>query len=318
MLNEVFQKIISDSVNQSNSFDDYCAIYCPEHYKKPYKDIINTFKESYNFFQNTSHKTSRRLIAKLLDEYIVFTENSGKITSKIIPNFIQLSTYISLDPQTSIQYKFIGKNDRQLELMQFICQNAQDHDITVFYQTKGNYVFIYIINEAGNIFFYFTPINENERILGYLYGFVEKTLKRIREINRFSPLSHQKTRFYEISEDRFGHYNLTDNTEIHQNWYLTLYKSEDILKCSISEKLGDENFYNVVFPDGIESGFLTLNDFSAIAEKVIQVRKEGNKLRNIIVEVNFLDKTTDNTINSTIFFEEKFKIEISIERFLKQ
>ena len=258
-------------------------------------------------------------IVKLIGEYIVFTENSGKITSKIIPNFIQVSTYISLDPQKNIQYKFIGTNDRQLELMQYVCDNAQDHDITIFYQTKGNYIFIYIINEAGNIFFYFIPIKEKETLLGNLFGFIDKTIKQIRKINRFSPLSSEKTKFLEISEDRFGHFNLKNRTETHQNWYLTQFKSSNTLRCCVSEKLGEENFYNIVFPDGIESGFMTLNDFYAVAEKIKQLQrgKVRDYLRNIITEVNFLDKTTDNSLDSTIFFEEKFINEITIERFLK-
>ncbi|MBN1500621.1 MAG: class I adenylate cyclase [Spirochaetes bacterium] len=316
-LTEVFRNTIQDSTKQKKSFDDYCYIYCPEHYKQPYKDVISVFKESHNFFQECDNKYSNRLIAKILNDYVIFTKKDSRVESKILTNFFQLNTYISLSPVKNVKYHYVGTGDRQLTFMQYIFANSQPHDITVFHETKGNFVFIYIINESGNLFSYFKPASEKIEFLGNLFGFIENTVKQVREINRFAPVSAEKTRFYEVNEDKFNKMQLNDTGKNIQDWYLTQFNTNSALKAFISDRMGEEHFYNVVFPDGVESGYMNKDDFYAVTEKIKMLSKDRIKIYPQISGITFMDKTTENNLDSTPFFEEKYKLEATIEKFMK-
>lgn len=318
VLAKLLANIIKDGVRFKNKYDDFCSIHSPDPYKKIYRDISLLFKEAYTFIVDNESSDTVRFVTRIENSYIVITRDNDIVETGVYSNYVQLVATMTLKSRKRIRYKFYGIDDHSLELLSYIYENKDENSITIFNEEKGNFIFLYIINEAGNIFTFFKIKKDKNLLFSYIYSFLQTSIKEISILNGMSTLDATKIKVKTIKTDRFGKFEIANEVPLISASHMYSSSTNKAYSVSISRLMGQEPFYNITFSDGIESGFMTIKELYSIAEKLINMNKTGLSAANYINKINFLDRIKDTEEDSTQFLLEKYKVEFMVEKFLKQ
>jgi len=298
---------IKNGVIQKKNFDSFCTFYSPDPFNKLYKHIEKTFSFTYNFLVKNKTKKALTIITILRKKYIAITNNRNKIYSIVENNLISILSKLSLQPQKDVIINFFGE-DSELENLQKLYDIKSGNSITIFFEEKKNFIFIYTINERGNLFTNIIPLASKEIFLISLLEFCNQTINTINSQN-YLPNINKNIRVHQLSQNRFGESETKDLTEYFTNLYLLKRGQLNGISIDFKTDRNSKKQYNVKFM-GNETGELQITDLinSLEIQKYI-------KQTMLIHQIQFLDNNDKiKSLGSTIYFLEKAKTEYLFQK----
>ena len=108
---------------------------------------------------------------------------------------------------------------------------------------------------------------------------------------------------------------MVDETgKIHGDYLLNFTKSK-ALRVQVARHMGNEIFYNFIFPDNVSSGFMTIKELYSVKHKIAELKKAGIPIYSYIGELVFNDlNQKEALLGSSIYFVEKYKLELMLQR----
>ena len=317
-LAHILSDILKDGMKLKRSFEDYCCIVTPESYKKHYKKIITIFRDAYAWIIEKKDQRTVRLITRLGNNFIKVTREKDKVTSNVYANLINLLTASTLKPKRSIEYRFVSYEDH-LASIEEVYSNARNNAITIIFEEKGDVAIFYVRNESGNFFVFFKPKKLMDQFLIFLYGVCKGIIQKVNTGTGRTLMGENSLQVMRLQSDKFGKVSFQLCTGLIEEEYLTKYSSSTTLTVTVAKHMGDDVFYDVRFPDGTSSGFMTINEAYSVSERIRSHQERGQELYNIVRELNFSDlQEQDWELGSTVFFLEKFKLEYMVDKCLKK
>ena len=309
----VLERVLRDGIVLKKNFDDYCLLVSPESFRKNYKEIETLFKESYNFIVSQKNSSACRMIAHVGDFYVSISRQKMSVTVETFPNLIKLYTSITLKPMGMIKYKFFSEDSR-INILREIYKIRTENSISIIYEENREALIIYILNEKGNIFTFIRPIANKEEILMYIYGF---SYNVIRHVNSADSVSHIKEDvfIYRLAVDKFEKHKFENQTRWFEEMYLLKYKTKKPLSVIIKKDKNKKNIYKFHFSQSLETDFVLIEE---VPRLIMEMRSKGLKIANMVDDLS-LEKPQKEELNagSTIYFIEKYRLELLIDRALK-
>lgn len=314
--NELLQilfEVLKDGLKLKRRYEDYCEIISPEMYKKQYKSILNLFKEAYATIVTSDKDVSARFVFSMGGMFFNISRDGEKVTVGKYPSLIKLLLANNLKPQKRVLYKFQGEG--MLAPLGKIYELSGKDSITVVYEERDDLIFTYLMNENGNLFLFVKPKIQKDKFLIYLYEFCKVAAKRVNEKLDYPIINEKKLKVYRLNTDRFGEVTIEDHTNQVERDYVLNYNPEEALVAYISKYMSDETFYNILFPDHVSSGFMSIKEIYSVSNRIAALRRNGMQVNGIIRDVVFSDlRKEDLVVGSTLYFLEKYKLEFMIEK----
>lgn len=308
-ITQILQNILKDGLELKLPFEDYCLINSPATHKRFCKNFIQLFRESYNAIVHSPNPHSR-FIGEL--EGLYFTAiRSNTIEVQAFDHIVKVLTTLTLRPSIEARYTFFG-DSYHLQVLHALYSKRLQKGITIGYFEDSDKLHVYIINEKGNIFTFFAPKNIKSVFLYHIYGFCTNVLKRL-------PISARESESsivcYAAVADRRGGISLADETgKIHGDYLLNFTKSK-ALRVQVARHIGNEIFYNFIFPDNVTSGFMTIKELYSVKRKILELKTMGMPIYPYSGELVFNDlNQKEMLLGSSIYFVEKYKIELMLQR----
>ncbi len=310
----ILGKVLSDGAFLKRDYDEYCAIYSPEPFKKIYKDIETTFKESYEFLYGDTTKQTCRLVTCVGDQYIIVSREGNRATVDTVTNFIKMLTTITLKPKRDVVHRFLGE-ENHLGLIEEIYAKRRPNFFSFLYEEKGDYLFVYVINENGNLFTFMKQKSRKEEVLSYMYYFCRYVINRINRYNSI-PDINDNIMVYRITVDRYGKIEFVNESKNLEELFLIKYQKKKALALTVNRSGSNETTYTITFPDNTSTGPLRLSEIPAA---VVRYRSEYGAFPEHVYDIYFQEMTKgDLTLGSSLFFLEKYRAELIIDKALKR
>ncbi|HOE19561.1 MAG TPA: class I adenylate cyclase [Spirochaetota bacterium] len=305
----ILQTMLHDGVELSLPFDDYCLINSPGTHRRFCKNFIQLFKESYKAIV-TGKTPHCRFIGELEGIYFAALRNTT-VEVQAFDNIVKVLTTLTLKPDVETHYSFYG-DSFYIQALHTLYNKRIQKGITIGYIEENDRLQVHIINEKGNIFTFFAPKSSKMIFLYHIYGFCTNVLKRIPSSSRESQSS---IICYGVQTDRRGGINMVDETgKIHGDYLLNFTKSK-ALRVQVARHMGNEIFYNFIFPDNVSSGFMTIKELYSVKHKIAELKKAGIPIYSYIGELVFNDlNQKEALLGSSIYFVEKYKLELMLQR----
>lgn len=310
----ILHTVLKDGCTLKKPFDEYCIVNSPEPFKKMYKRIASIFKESYSFLIENRSMSSARFITQIGEKYICATRDENGIAVALYPNLVKMLIAMTLKAKPAMAYSFYN-DEGPITYLEMLYRLRRPHAITIVSEEKNEHLVVYVINEKGNLFVFYKNRKAKDQILMTMYDFCRNVIKRVNENNSAAGIGENSIKFYSIKSDRAEKISFLDESEAVQKMYLANFKAPHALVVSVSHKMGDETFYNVVFPDNVSSGFMTMKESYSIAEKVRELRLKGYETFCLVRDL-VLDSTMseDAEWGTSQYFLEKYRIEFIMDR----
>jgi len=308
-ITQILQNILKDGLELKLPFDDYCLINSPGTHKRFCKNFIQLFRESYNAIVHSPNPHSR-FIGELEGLYFTAIRNNT-IEVQAFDHIVKVLTTLTLKPGIEAHYTFYG-DSYHIQVLHALYSKRLQKGITIGYLEDSDKLHVYVINEKGNIFTFFAPKNIKSVFLYHIYGFCTNVLKRLPSSARESESS---IICYAAVADRRGGISLVDETgKIHGDYLLNFTKSK-ALRVQVARHMGNEIFYNFIFPDNVTSGFMTIKELYSVKRKIMELKNMGMPIYPYIGELVFNDlNQKEMLLGSSIYFVEKYKIELILQR----
>lgn len=308
-ITHILQNMLKDGLELKLPFDDYCLINSPGTHKRFCKNFIQLFRESYKAIVQNPIPYSR-FIGELEGIYFTAIRNNT-IQVQAFDHIVKVLTTLTLKPDMEAHYTFYG-DSYHLQVLHSLYNKRLQKGITIGYIEDTDRLQVTIINEKGNIFTFFAPKNIKNVFLYHIYGFCTNILKRLPSSTRESESS---IICYSAQADRRGGISLIDETgKIHGDYLLNFTKSK-ALRVQVARHMGNEIFYNFIFPDNVSSGFMTIKELYSVKRKLLELKNMGMTLYPYIGELVFNDlNQKEMVLGSSIYFVEKYKLELMLQR----
>ncbi|HOW83924.1 MAG TPA: hypothetical protein PK573_15290, partial [Spirochaetota bacterium] len=275
-----------------------------------YKDIERLFKHAYEFIISGDERLSLRLLSQLGNQYILINRDRGSLSIKPYNNYIQFLTANSLTPRNRIGYSFFGDNIH-VQILSEIYELRRPRTLTVVYQENGNALFIYVINESGNIFSFVKTKTTLEESLVYMYSFCRNVIAQMNS-RASRPLINEMVNFNRLSVDKFGKTAVVNESKRIEDVYLLKYQTKRSLSAEIFKHKAEQSLYRLKNSDGTASDPVTIK---GIAERVQEGKISLQPGPVIIDEIVIMDRTEeDREVGSTLYFVEKYRLETLLEK----
>ncbi len=306
----ILTRVLNDGLKQKRPFEEYIVIDTPEPFKKIYKDIERLFKHAYEFIISGDERLSLRLLSQLGNQYILINRDRGSLSIKPYNNYIQFLTANSLTPRNRIGYSFFGDNIH-VQILSEIYELRRPRTLTVVYQENGNALFIYVINESGNIFSFVKTKTTLEESLVYMYSFCRNVIAQMNS-RASRPLINEMVNFNRLSVDKFGKTAVVNESKRIEDVYLLKYQTKRSLSAEIFKHKAEQSLYRLKNSDGTASDPVTIK---GIAERVQEGKISLQPGPVIIDEIVIMDRTEeDREVGSTLYFVEKYRLETLLEK----
>ena len=313
----ILHVILNDAMQLKRTYDEYCLVNTPAPYKKFFKQVEGMLRESYNFIVHSSEKEAARFVTMLEDKIFIITRNRDTVSVNVHDSLVKMLATLTLKPAARISYMFFGENP-SIKKLQAIYENSRGAAVTIAYEEAGKQLIIYVINEKGNLFTFFKPAIMKREFLIYLYGFCVNTGKRIAPFSAQEEIDVSTIRCIRLGTDRRGQVLVEDESKNLRGDYLANYARSKSLRVQIARHMGDETFYNIAFPDDISSGFMTMNEFYSVGQKLKDLMCSNIEFVPCVGDLSYTDlEEREKQLGSTLFFVEKYRLEFIITSMLK-
>jgi len=309
----ILTRILNDGIRAKKDFKDYCVIISPEPFKKHYKDIESLFKIAYDFIVDADSELSLRMLTRIGGSLTAINRIGMEVSIKAESNLLKTLATFTLTPVKNVRYNFFG-DDSRLSVLNDVYISGKDDSISFVYEEKGDYIFIYIKNEQGNLFTFLKLMSKREEALTNMFVFCKNVINNISK-NDNTPDITDSVLIKKLNIDRFGKHSFEDESRIIEEIYLTKYKTKGSISVSVSGYGKDDTGYSLRFPDNSITDFMSL---SQVAEKVRLLKNSGMILNNFISHIAFLN-IDESALNagSTLYFHEKYRLELIMDKALK-
>ncbi len=296
------------------NFDGYCIVNTPEPFKKLYKRISAVFREAYGFLVEGGSSGDARFVASLGDKFIMVSREGGEVTAHIYPSLARILAALTMRPREQVRYFFSGE-EGPLTTLALVYGAMQRNSATVVYEENRDPMTVYVMNEKGNLFVFMKSQRKKDLTLIHCYEFCKNALKRVNEKSGGAQVDSQRVKFYGLKTDKMGKVTLTDETRVVEDKYLRHTRSSPALVASVSRHMAEESFYNVLFPDNVSSGFMSIKELGSVMEKMKELRVSGVPVSGIFRDLFFTDLLDEDLRwGSTLYFLEKYKLELLVDR----
>ncbi len=310
--------ILNDALHLKRTFDDYCLVNTPAPYKKYFKQLQGVFRESYNFIVRSDDKQAARFVTMLEGKIFIITKNRESVTVNVHDNLVKMLATLTLKPAAKIRYYFYGE-EPVIKKLQAIVERCRGKAVTIAYEESGQQLILYIVNEKGNIFTFFKPAKMKRDFLVNIYGFCINTGKNITPFRAEEEIDSSSMQCFSLGVDRRGQVVIEDETNTIRGDYLANYSRSKSLRVQIAKHMSDETFYNIIFPDEISSGFMTMNEFYSVGQKMKDLVYSNIEFIPCIGEIFYTDlKDKEKQLGSTLYFVEKYRLEFIIASLLRK
>ncbi|HPJ37192.1 MAG TPA: class I adenylate cyclase [Spirochaetota bacterium] len=316
-LSHILFDIIKNACRNNTEFDRYCIIITPEPYKKHYKMIQSLFRSAYSSLIDNRSRRTARFIAPVGDQYISLCREENSCESIAYKNILNLMAAVSLKPKTDISYTFFGEG--LLGRLNTCYRTVKPHAITILYEETADIIIAYIFNEEGNLFVFFKPAKQKNILLTNLYGFTKCITAKVNSSHSMKTIVDKNFRILKICPDPQDSLSLKNNTKMIEELFLGRTSLPRGIRASVVRDAGEDIFYEVIFPDSISSGLMTINEVYAVSDKIRAMRNNGDDVMHFIDDIDITSKKNKSTaLSSTPYFMEKYKLECMIEKHMQQ
>ena len=306
----ILNRVLMDGLKQKRPFEEYIVIDTPEPFKRMYKDIERLFRQAYEFIMSGDDRSSLRLVSQLGNQYILINRDRNSLSIKPYANYIQFLTANSLTPRNRISYSFYGDNIH-VQILTEIYGLKRPKTLTVVYLEQGGLLFIYVINETGNIFSFVKSKGTLEESLVYMYSFCRNVIAQVNSQSS-RPIINELINFNRLNVDKFGKTTVVNESKRIEDVYLLKYQTKRSISAEIYKHKGDQALYRLKTSDGSTSDEVMLKGIPG------QIQEGKISLQSgpvIIDEIILRDRTEeDHEIGSTLFFVEKYRLETLLEK----
>ncbi len=314
-LSAIMKDILYDGLRLKRPFDDYLSITTPESYKKFYKTIIATFKESYSLIIEKASDDNARFITRLGNQYHIFSREGSTISCESHNNISNLLASLSLKPKNSIEYRFFG-DDQKLNTLQSIYQNRRPFSLTVVFEDTADRVIFYIINETGNFFSLIKPASMKDIYLLNIYDFCNRVTDSVDRATGRDILLKDNFKIIKLKTDKFGTSTFTEVTKLIEAEFLGKFASDNAFSATVCYQKGNPPTYEFILPGKKKTTPVTLKEIASIAKQIQELQKQGIEALPIVKMISFQGGGS-HLLSSNHYFFEKFKIEFMIEKSIK-
>ncbi len=310
-LADILSGILMNGLKLKRDYNDYCSVFSPEPTRKLYRDIEKTFSESYSSIVQENHSGARCLVLNISGKYLVINSDNGKeVKIDTVDNPLKMMATITLNPRKQLTYDFQGR-DNFIKAMAESYKNRENNGISILYQETKKHLFAYVINERGNMFIFVKSADLKKEILVNLYRF---SLNSINTLNGFHYFPDIKKRIpvYKLNLDKEGHYSVKEETGLISNLISKNSAGKESADAVISRYMTRDNYYSLKFYDNSSTEFIPLEKIPGL---VSNLRKKKNHNLQMIESIEISDiKSEDISTGTSIYFIEKYKIELMIEK----
>ncbi len=310
---KILEKVLTGGVISGKSFDDNCAIISDEESIRQFRDLNKFFVEAYQFITSAATGKSLRFVGKIDSNYIKITRTGKNIIFTTHDNAVKLLAAISLKPRKDMLMKFYG-DDTWISLLDAVYNLKKENAPIVSYVIKGNHVLIFLINERGNLFTYIKSAQTKEDAIFSLLHFSKYSIKTINNL-KILPSINDKCFVFKNEQDRFGKNTFSEESEVMEAKYFSKFKIDKKsvgLKVTIKGISQKDTVYEIMFTDGTTTGPIS---FSMISTVLSTFKIKGAEIPVLIDAITFTDlKSEDAKLGTTIYFQEKYRIEYILDR----
>jgi adenylate cyclase len=306
----IIENILTSGTKINKKFTEFCEIISPEPFKKLYKDIEQFYQEAYGFLNSSSDKDYRRFVTVMGGLYYSIVREKNLIKVSSYDSFYKLLATINLLPKMNIQTKFFG-DDKKLMTLNDILKLKKNFMITLVYEEAADGLFLYIINENGNVFTFTKAIAKKEEAIINLYNFCQKAIKQVTEHTAW-PNNSDAFQIYRLDTDRYGKTSFLDESKMFRAQYLSKFKGDKSISVTILRQPAKEPLFIISFPDGSQSEPTPF-------KKLIEVLLRKNPARSYLsLDSILFDGAGIEPINtSSPYFLNKYRLEIILDKIFK-
>lgn len=314
---QILKPVVSDGFIFKRNLSDYLEITAPDPYKKNLRAAISLFKDAYTFLIEKRETMYARYAARLGTSYFAATRTAEGIVLHEYPNFVKLTASLALKPLTDMRCRAFAENDSMLTMLSIAENAVNKKTIRILYQEIAQYLMCAIVNETGNVFLFIKPNRQKELILGTACVFAQNAVAHVNAIFK-TGLNSDAVSILALRQDRFGKPSLVDETKAIMEQFFARHTMRDALSVSINRSMGEEYFYNIHFPDKVESELMTIREIYSVNEKIQSMRRMGDTAYNLVYDIKFGESLReDEPMGTGFYFAEKYKLEFMLDKYVK-
>jgi len=305
---EIIKTILTDGLKLKLPYDECCAISVPNPFKKNYKLIDRFFREAYTAVINDNMKTSVRFIGKLENDFFCITREKTNVNVLKIPNILALLSYLSISPRLSIKYNFLA-DEPELIFLKEILGKCHRNMVSVIYENKGSYTFIYVLNEGGNVFSYIVKKELMETAIANLCQFLINTIQNVNKDSLILNLKNE-LELIQLSKDREGKFVFSNDTAFLKSVYEKKSNLGKAFSAVITKNEGDA-LYSLETPTGVKTAFVPIDSLA----NTVQTLPKTDTFVPFISKIKFSNlQKNDLLLGTGIYLTEKARLDLLLSK----
>jgi adenylate cyclase class 1 len=307
----VLKSVVKDAIGISAPRDHVLDVATPSGAGQVYRELSGLVLDG---FQHVSIPEGyRRYVTSLGNGFITLCRQEEEVDSDIYINQVRLLSSLSLKPRSRIAYHFAG-TDSRMKLLNFLYEQHRQGTLGVYYQEMKKYLFVFCINEEGNLFSFIRQAEGARGSLIIMFHFCRVVTQLIKKQGNAAP----PVGFYRIESDAAGNLSLTNQSRRIRDFYLVHFKSE-------KEPLDSDNDVRGISARLVQDGDTLTYELKLPGQKPLQPSHLANLpelLNGRLIDLKGAERqiaslqlagTTSNR-TSTPYFLEKTRLEFVIER----
>ena len=306
-LTEIIKTILADALKLKLPYNECCAINVPNSFKKNYKLIDRFFREAYAAIVIDHTETSVRFVGALENDLFCITKEKTNVSVLKIPNILALLSYMSVSPRTKIKYSFLADEPR-LAFLKEIMKKWRRNMVSIVYENKDPFTFIYVLNEGGNIFNFIVKKEQMETAIANLCQFL---IDVIQNVNRDSLILNLRNELelIRLSKSEDGKFIFSNDTALLKSAYE---KKDDLGKAfsATITKNGGNSLYSLETPTGVKTASALINSLP----NIMQTLPETNTFP-FVAKIKFSNlQKNDLLLGTGTYLAEKARLDILLSK----
>lgn len=305
ILTTILRIMLTDALRLKLTYDECCAVHAPNPFKKEYKQLDRFFREAYAAIVNSDFKKSVRFVGKLENNYMCITrDQNNQVTVVKHPNIITLLSFITSSPAWKIDYVFSAE-DAQLMVLDEIRKRWRRNLISIVYELKGPYVFIFVLNEGGNIFNYIARKDQKEAAIVNLCYFLKESIQFVNKNSLVISLQNE-VELVRLDHDKNGKPVFVNDTAYLKDIYQKKTNFGLAYAAAVTRDEQEQFNYSLFVPGASDTPPLAISNLSAFVTKLT---KPANAVPFIsLIKFDKLKKE-EHLLGTGIYLSEKARLD---------
>ncbi len=310
-LSDVLKNVMKDTITIPAPREHILDVVTPSGAGQIYRELSDVILDGFQHIKVPDGY--RRYVSSLGKGFITLCRQDGEVDSELYINQVRLLSSLSLKPRREITYHFAG-TDPRMKLLDFLYTQHRQRSLGVYYQEMNKYLFVFCINEEGNLFSFIRQSEGTSGSLIIMFHFCRIVSQQIKKHGNAPP----PTGFYQIESDAVGNLSLTNQSRRIRDLYLVHFKSDKEPADSghdirgLSAQLVQENdtvTYILHLPgqEPLEPALLS-NLPESLNGRLSTLTGTERQIASLYLSGNSSSRT------STRYFLEKMRLEFVIER----